>query len=77
MNITIETILNEDSMKLTNSVISYTNRFETLSELCIKLRQKIHSLKLHKEYDCGSGSSHVWMSSIINSERILLITNDD
>lgn len=74
MQVTIETILNEDSMKLTNSVISYTNSHRTLTRLVMALRAKIHNLKLHKEYNCGSGASHVWMSRISDGERILLIT---
>lgn len=75
MNIKVETILNENSMKLTNKAISYTNTYRTISEIVVKLRHAIHSLELHNDFICGSGADHIWLSRKYDGERILLITN--
>jgi len=74
MKVQIETILNENSMKLVNSAISYANSLRTLTDVVMKLRSKIHNLNLHKDFDCGSGGNHIWLSRLSDGERILLIT---
>lgn len=74
MEIKVETLLNENSMKLVNKLISYTNTLSTINEVVKKLRHTIYSLDLQNEFICGTGSNHIWLSRKEDGERILLIT---
>jgi len=78
MNIQVKSILNINSMALLNSAISYTNTFNTLNEVNLFLRKKIHSLNLNKEYECGMGGNrmsgnHIWLSNVSDRTRIFII----
>jgi hypothetical protein len=74
MKIQIEAILNKSSMELVNYVVSHINKFETLTEVLMALKGEIQNLNLSKHFECGSGVSKLWLYSMQNGERILLIT---
>ena len=75
MKIQIDTLIDDKSVKIVNASLTYVNRYDNFEDVLMSLRNKINNLGLHTSYDCGRGADHIWVSRLVDGERIILITN--